>query len=89
VDNQAINHRAGKELSFIPKSNPKSNLLPPIIVIVLVSAAVYSNALFNGFVYDDGPQILSNRWIRDFRYIPEIFLNNAWGFYSRFAVTNY
>jgi tetratricopeptide (TPR) repeat protein len=60
-----------------------------LIAIFFISVAVYLNALFNDFTYDDYPQILDNPWIRDFRYLPRIFSSNAWGFYSQFAVTNY
>ena len=46
----------------------------------MVSAGVYLNTLSNGFVYDDEFQILENPWIKDVRYIPEIFLSNVWAF---------
>jgi Flp pilus assembly protein TadD len=52
----------------------------PIIVIFLISFAVYSNALFNDFVYDDRYQVLENPWIRGVKYIPDIFSKSAWGF---------
>jgi protein O-mannosyl-transferase len=47
-----------------------------IAAVFLVSVAVYFNTLFNGFVIDDSFQIIGNRWIRDIRYIPEIFSSN-------------
>ena len=60
-----------------------------IIIILLVSFAIYFNTLFNGFVYDDVQNILENRWIKDIRYIPEIFSSHLAGFDSRYATSYY
>jgi tetratricopeptide (TPR) repeat protein len=60
-----------------------------MLIIFLVSFAVYFNALFNDFVYDDNTQVLDNRWIRDVKYIPNIFSKNVWSFYGEPVVTNY
>jgi hypothetical protein len=38
------------------------------------------NTLYNGFVFDDGFQIIENKWIRDPAYITDIFTTSAWGF---------
>jgi len=51
-----------------------------VTLVALVALAVYANALVNGFVFDDIPQILKNPWITDFRHLPDIFLDNVWGF---------
>ncbi|HEY5995932.1 MAG TPA: tetratricopeptide repeat protein, partial [Candidatus Deferrimicrobiaceae bacterium] len=51
--------------------------------VMLVSVAVYLNALPNGFVYDDHFQIEANGWIRDFSHVREIFSNPVWGFWGR------
>jgi len=51
-----------------------------IMGVMLVCVGVYGNALFNGFVYDDSAQIVQNPWIRDPRFIPEIFTSNVWDF---------
>ena len=51
-----------------------------ILFIGAVAFAVYSNALSNGFVYDDLQTVLNNPWIRDIRNIPEVFSSNLWGF---------
>ncbi len=40
----------------------------------------YSNTLFNGFFYDDFHVVIENIWIRDFKYLPEIFTSHLWGF---------
>jgi len=61
---------------------PAVNLLM-MAVILLISFFAYSNALSNGFVYDDVPTIQENYWIQDFKYIPEIFSSNVWAFYGR------
>jgi len=51
-----------------------------ILLVVLISIAVYANTLWNGFVYDDTVQILENPWIRDLRYLPDILGSDVWGF---------
>ena len=48
-----------------------------IFLIAALTLVVYSNSLFNEFLYDDEHLILKNRYIRDFRYIPNIFTENA------------
>jgi hypothetical protein len=67
----------------------KSSLLPFVTVIVLISAGVYANTLVNDFVYDDRSQVLENRFILDFRYLPDIFTKSAWSFQSAPVVSNY
>jgi protein O-mannosyl-transferase len=59
-----------------------------ILIILIVSFAVYFNSLFNGFVFDDNEEVLENLWIRDIRYIPEIFSTNFWGF-EKDLISNY
>ncbi len=49
-------------------------------LVAIASFAVYGNSLFNGFVYDDKFMVLGNKWIRDTRYIGEIFSTHVWGF---------
>lgn len=51
-----------------------------LLVVILVSAAVYANTLQNGFVYDDAWQVLGNSWIRDIRFIPDILTSDVWKF---------
>lgn len=51
-----------------------------ILIIVIVSVGVYLNTLPNDFVYDDEDQILQNQWIKDVRYIPDVFLSGVWTF---------
>ncbi|MEE9542330.1 MAG: tetratricopeptide repeat protein [Thermodesulfobacteriota bacterium] len=52
----------------------------PIAILIVVSLLVFANTLYNGFVFDDGFQIIDNKWIRDPSYIPDIFTTSAWGF---------
>lgn len=54
-----------------------------LVFIIVVSGAVYFNALFNEFVFDDLQLITNNDTIKDFRYIPEIFTENLWGVLGR------
>lgn len=51
-----------------------------LLIIVCLSSAAYFNTLFNGFVYDDRVQIVMNQWIKNIKYIPDIFFRNVWGF---------
>lgn len=51
-----------------------------VIIVGFVSFCVYFNALFNGFVYDDMAQVIQNPWIRNVKYLPNIFTSNVWGF---------
>jgi Tfp pilus assembly protein PilF len=51
-----------------------------VLTIVGLSFAAYGNTLFNGFVYDDRAQIVMNQWIKDVKYLPNIFFRNVWGF---------
>ncbi len=52
-------------------------------LITAASIAVYFNSLFNGFVFDDGAQVLNNPWLRSAKFIPDIFLSNVWAFEGR------
>jgi len=65
----------------------RSRLLPAVILPVL-SFAVYANTLAGGFVYDDISQVLENLWIRDVRYLPEIFSKSVWNFQGN-VTSNY
>ncbi len=60
-----------------------------LIIIFAVSIAVYFNALFNSFVFDDSYQVLDNRWIRDISFIPTIFSHSVWGFDTSTSVLHY
>ncbi len=64
-------------------------LLFPILIILFFSFAVYFNALYCDFVYDDIDQVLNNPWIRDIRNIPTFFSKGVWGFWMDPAKSNY
>ncbi len=59
------------------------------VIIVAVSFAVYFNALFNGFVYDDIPQVVENPWITDISHVPDMFSSPVWGFQEEFSANYY
>ena len=59
---------------------PNSKTILMLLIIMVVSFAVYANALFNGFVFDDLYQVVENRWIRDIKFIPDMFFKNVWSF---------
>ncbi len=65
--------------SGVQKSSSKTLVLP-VLIAVMASLAVYFNALYNGFVYDDHYQIEMNPWIRSVKYLPRIFSRNVWSF---------
>ena len=60
-----------------------------ILILFLVSFAVYFNALSSDFVYDDTDQVLKNHWIRDVKYIPDIFSESVWSFQDETTISNY
>jgi len=53
------------------------------LIIGVISFFVYINALFNGFVFDDLALIKDSDVIKNFKYIPQIFSENLWGFLAR------
>jgi tetratricopeptide (TPR) repeat protein len=73
----------------LQKSLSKSPFLLFIIIILITSFAVYFNALSNDFVYDDKGQVLENHWIKDIKFIPEIFSGNVWSFQKEAVISNY
>ena len=58
-------------------------------LLFLLAVLPYLNALRNGFVYDDGTQVLGNPYIRDFRHLREIFTTTVNSYKSAFAAANY
>lgn len=52
----------------------------PMGVLAAVTLVTYANALGLGFVWDDNYQILRNHFLRDPRYIPQIFTSAFWAF---------
>ena len=56
-----------------------------LIPILLLTAAVYANALSFPFVYDDHNQIVSNPAIQAWQYIPRAFTAHVWNHKSSMA----
>jgi len=50
------------------------------VLIIALAVVIYHHAFFNGFVSDDGFQILQNPWIKDYRFLPGIFGHSLSGF---------
>ena len=72
-----------------PAKQLSSSKYTAIAIILIISIGVYLNALSNEFVYDDKFQVLNNPWIKNIRYIPEIFLTNVWAFVGEENLSNY
>jgi len=51
-----------------------------VVFITFLTVVIYHHAFFNGFVSDDGFQILANPWIKDIKFIPGIFGHSLSGF---------
>lgn len=56
--------------NYIPYLSP--------LAVVFLSILVYSNALWNGFVFDDIRHITKNEFIREVQYIPGYFTLDFW-----------
>jgi len=66
--------------------NKHSNVLSKlggVFLIFVLSVVVYLNAIPNGFVIDDLSQVANNPWIRNVKYIPDIFSSSVWSFEGR------
>lgn len=44
----------------------------PILIIVVISLAIYANTLNNGFVYDDGKTVVDNHFIKDINNLSKL-----------------
>lgn len=60
-----------------------------ILLLILIALLCYGNTLINGFVYDDGQQILQNPYIKSWHYLPQIFGTTVWSFVGQAGTTNY
>ncbi len=60
-----------------------------LAVLISVATGLYLNTLFCEFVSDDISQVLKNEWIRDFGYIPIVFLKSAWSFLDVEVYSNF
>jgi protein O-mannosyl-transferase len=60
-----------------------------ILSLVLFACVPYLNMLFNGFVYDDDTQVLSNPYVRNFHHLRSIFTGTVWSFTGVNGYGNY
>ena len=58
-------------------------------VLALAAAVVFSGVLSNGFVYDDGKQLLENPFVRNTHLWWRIFTGSVWSFLGAAAETNF
>jgi tetratricopeptide (TPR) repeat protein len=58
-------------------------------LLVLVVVVVFRGMLANGFVYDDGRQVLENPFVHNWRLWRRIFTGSVWSFQGVAAETNF
>jgi tetratricopeptide (TPR) repeat protein len=58
-------------------------------VLALIAVSVFAGVLANGFVYDDGKQLLENPFVRNARLWPHIFTGSVWSFMGGAVQTNF
>jgi tetratricopeptide (TPR) repeat protein len=58
-------------------------------LLALATVAVFRGMLANGFVYDDGRQVLENPFVRNTRLWRHIFTGSVWSFLGAAAETNF
>src|SRR5271170_3849272 len=63
-----------------PNSRGRSRAALHLLVLALVSLALYADALRNNFVTDDTLQLQDNAFLTNYRYIPRLFATNVWSF---------
>lgn len=49
-----------------------------IAIIAILTAIVYANSLSGDFVCDDWPQIVNNKKITSYKYLPQYFTSGVW-----------
>jgi len=75
-----MNHscRITRPFAALPRERLLRRSLAALLFIV--SFAIYSGCLSNEFVMDDYLHILSNPWIKNPAYLPEIFASSLWSY---------
>ncbi len=58
-------------------------------LLILVTVAAFGETLGNGFVYDDGKQVLENPFLRNPHLWRRIFTGSVWSFEGHAAETNF
>ena len=56
----------------------KNKHILPIIVLIVISAAIFSNTLKNSFMWDDKSVIVKGRYVKDIKNIPFFFTPAYW-----------
>jgi protein O-mannosyl-transferase len=82
-----LTEKTGRAAVRAPQNDGAKPLLYLALALVLASFAIYGNTLFNGFVFDDVPQVLQNPWLRSFSSLPAIFSSHVSGAVS--TASNY
>ena len=80
---------AAKAGAWVREAATRKHGLIVFLALVPLAALPYLNTLANGFVYDDGQQILENPYVHSFRYIGRIFGSTVWSFEGAQGVSNY
>jgi protein O-mannosyl-transferase len=57
--------------------------------ILVITAITYLGTLRFEFVYDDGPQIVSNPFLKAWRYVPQYFVSDVWKQVFPMSPSNY
>jgi Tfp pilus assembly protein PilF len=60
-----------------------------VLALLLLAVLPYLNTLWNGFVYDDGTQVLNNPYILNFNHLRAIFSTTVWSYIGKQGLTNY
>lgn len=60
--------------------------LPSILLLAIISIAVYVNSISNGFVFDDEDTVVGNFLIKDIHNLPKLF---KWEYFSISGETTY
>lgn len=67
----------------------KTHPVPAKWLLVLVTVLAFGGMLGNGFVYDDGRQVLDNPFVRNRHLWPRIFTGPVWSFMGAATETNF
>lgn len=62
------------------RKTPGKTMAACVLIIIAATFGAYAMTIGHGFVYDDHELILNNRWITDFRYLPQAFTSSLWSF---------
>lgn len=80
VPTDALEAGAGASTVASRASRERRASLGLAVLVGVIALGAYANALSNGFVYDDVPQVVENPWIRDLGNLPNAFATHVAGF---------